>query len=191
MDEATANRVSALLREGLDEYGVDRVDGAVAAWRRVLELDPGNGDALEYIEAAGRTDGEAADSSAATDAQHALALEALSLLAAGDAAAAYECLRGAVADIASLEVEAAIELTRWHRLASHRETLQATAIPELCAPADQFQDINLPADSGFLLSQIDGQTSIADLISLSGMDQFEALDNLCGLIDAGLVGIRS
>jgi hypothetical protein len=48
---------------------------------------------------------------------------------------------------------------------------------------------NLPAQAGFMLSLIDGDTSVGDIVSLSGMDSFEALRVLNGLVDAGIVSL--
>jgi hypothetical protein len=37
---------------------------------------------------------------------------------------------------------------------------------------------------------VDGTTSVADLISVSGMDAFEALHTLSSLMEAGIVEMR-
>ena len=46
---------------------------------------------------------------------------------------------------------------------------------------------NLPATAGFVLSQVDGATSVTDLVSLSGLDEFDTLRILSHLLDAGIV----
>lgn len=45
--------VEAMLEEGLLLFGHNKADKAVALWRRVLELAPGNPRALDYLESAG------------------------------------------------------------------------------------------------------------------------------------------
>ena len=49
---------------------------------------------------------------------------------------------------------------------------------------------NLPTTAGFVLSLVDGSTSVNDLMSLSGLDAFDTLRILTGLIDAGIVEIE-
>ena len=54
MSEAeTTKSIAELLREGLDLYGVNRVDEAIRCWRAVLELAPGHPEALDYLRTAG------------------------------------------------------------------------------------------------------------------------------------------
>jgi hypothetical protein len=56
---------------------------------------------------------------------------------------------------------------------------------------DQITRFNLPADAGFMLSLIDAKTSFDELLSLSGMEPFEALRIFAGLLDAGIVGVAA
>lgn len=44
-----ADNIRALLDKGLTSYGLGQVEEALSTWRRVLELDPGNPRAKEYI----------------------------------------------------------------------------------------------------------------------------------------------
>ena len=60
---------------------------------------------------------------------------------------------------------------------------------EVKASTDAITKFNLPSDAGFLLSLVDGSTSVADLVSLSGMDAFEALRTFRGLLETGIVGM--
>ena len=50
---------------------------------------------------------------------------------------------------------------------------------------------NLPANAGFLLSMIDGNTSVSDLVTLTGMDPFDALQIFHRLMDAGIVEVAA
>ena len=62
-------------------------------------------------------------------------------------------------------------------------------IPRLSLGLSDVMKFNLPAHAGFMLSLIDGDTSIGDIVSLSGMDSFGALRVLNGLIEAGIVSL--
>lgn len=49
----TDSRILEYLEEGLFLYGVGKVQESIARWKKVLELDPKNERALDYIESAG------------------------------------------------------------------------------------------------------------------------------------------
>ena len=53
MAEGPAERVARLLAEGLEHFGQDRVERAIACWQNVLELDPAQQQARDYLESAG------------------------------------------------------------------------------------------------------------------------------------------
>ena len=81
-----------------------------------------------------------------------------------------------------------IDLLRARLLASYRERIgELDVCPSLSRQVDDFSGLNLPKSAGFLISLLDGNTSVTDLVSLSGMDAFEALSTLAGLLDAGVV----
>jgi hypothetical protein len=65
------------------------------------------------------------------------------------------------------------------------------AVPELLIQPSAITRYQLPADAGFVLSLVDGETTVEQLIALSGMDAFEALRILNDLIDAGIAGLQS
>src|SRR5256885_15141813 len=49
----TDSRILECLEEGLFLYGVGKVQESISRWKKVLELDPKNERALDYIESAG------------------------------------------------------------------------------------------------------------------------------------------
>ena len=190
---ADRERIDELLREGLDHYGVDDVDAAVRAWQRVLELDPDNTDARDYIEAAGADSGGGADG--AEDAQAegrdaTLLEEALMLAAAGQLEDAYALLEGGLLgddlDLPSLTV---LELVRGRLLPSYRARFAKGGAPRLAVASSDVARFNLPPHAGFLVSLCDGRTDVGALSEAAGMDEFDTLRNLKGLVDAGLVSV--
>ena len=54
MNESKEGKVSSLLQQGLELYGTGDVARAFLLWGEVLELDPGNDEALDYIKDADR-----------------------------------------------------------------------------------------------------------------------------------------
>ncbi len=56
MDDAKRAEVARLLAEGLDHYGEDAIGKALQTWRLVLDIDPHNAEALDYLQTADRRD---------------------------------------------------------------------------------------------------------------------------------------
>ena len=194
MSDPEQEQIEQLLSKGLDHYAEDDVSAAIVTWNRVLELDPGNAQALDYIRNADRRSaaGSAADEPAAgagASANQTLLREARVLMAESQWAAALELMRGGEhQDAQALDVEAMIDLARSRLFLEHRATVgDLSSVPRLKADAGALTNYNLPTDAGFLLSMVDGMTSVEDLVSLSGMDAFDTLHSLCGLLEAGIV----
>ncbi|MBI5508881.1 MAG: hypothetical protein HY903_09020 [Deltaproteobacteria bacterium] len=61
--------------------------------------------------------------------------------------------------------------------------------PKVLIPPDQVIWLDLDHRSGFLLAQVDGQSTYEDLIELSGMDRLEALRLIVQLVQKGVVGV--
>jgi hypothetical protein len=57
--------------------------------------------------------------------------------------------------------------------------------------SEQLLRFNLPPDAGFVLSMVDGHTRVDELVTVSGMDPFDALHLLCRLETAGIVEFDS
>jgi hypothetical protein len=47
----------------------------------------------------------------------------------------------------------------------------------------------LPANAGFVLSMVDGSTSVNEILALSGMDPFEAVRVVNKLLEVGIVEV--
>jgi len=194
MAESKEERIERLLTEGLDQYGLDEISGAILSWEKVLELDPQNVQALDYIKTADRrTKPRSPKREKMASAVAALLQEARLLMRDREYSAALDLLRSASGpNITSLDFEATIELIRSRLFLVHCERVgDLDATPAVKSDSVSLTKFNLPPDAGFLLSMVDGMTSVADLVSVSGMDAFEALHTLCGLIDAGIVEMKA
>ncbi len=198
MGESTQEAIERLLAEGLDQYGMGQVAQAVRLWRQVLSLDPGNTEAREYLETAGDEAGPAeaapqASPAADHDGTAALLEAGLGCLRDDDAEGALELLETLEKrDPDGLEVHGYIEMVRSRLLKQYRERFgsgQRVPVPRM--PAEQMLKFNLPAEAGFLLSLVDGRTSIEDLISVCGMDEFRVLRILSQMLAAGIVELES
>src|SRR5262245_9469790 len=186
MSESVAERISRLLAEGLELFGEDRLEQAALRWREVLGLDPGHREARDYLESAGFTLAHDADSASRT-----LVAQALDQAGGGEAEAVLPQLRTAVeASPDDLELQAALELVRAHLYAHYQErTRQGAGRPRVRVGSEQLLRFNLPPDAGFVLSMVDGHTRVEELITVTGMDPFDALHLLRRLESAGIIEI--
>ena len=192
MDDAKREEIEQLLAQGLDHYGLDEVGNAILTWERVLALDPGNVEAQDYIKTADRRSKprpQKTNTPGGVDTR--LVLEDVrGVLRDGRVREAYEMLESCEASEGpiSLAWEATLDLARSRRYAEVRDKVGNLAcMPRLAASDADLKNYNLPPNAGFLLSMVDGATPLADLISVSGMDAFDVLHTLEGLMATGLV----
>ena len=193
LSAADAEEVERLLTKGLDHYGVGEISEAIEAWEAVLALDVGNERATDYIQNADRRKGRArAEKIAPAGSFHDLVAEGQQLVSGDDLEGALELFsRAEGADLAALELGAAVDLVRSRLLREYRDEIGGRkAVPTLCADVESLKRINLPPDAGFMLSLVDGATNNEDLVSLSGMDRFEAVRILRSLLAAGVLEER-
>jgi hypothetical protein len=193
MAESKEDQVARLLSEGLDYYGVDEIAPAMKAWRAVLAVDPGNSEAIDYLQTADRRDSRGVPASERmSDGDRRIVHEARGMLEKGDWEGALEVLRSAPkAEWRALEFEATVEIVRSRLLRKYAARVgNVSAIPVLRPEVGDLTHFNLPPDAGFMLSLIDGTTRLSDLISLSGMDGFEALRIVGNLLDADILEMK-
>ncbi len=194
MTESSQETSERLMREGLDHYAMGDDARAIECWRRVLELDPGHAEAQDYLRTA--TDDEAPSEAVEAEEQAneggALLETASEMLRSGELADALELLETLEREDASnLAVQGRIELARARLLDDYRGRLcDGIAVPQLRIAADEVMKFNLPADAGFVLSSIDGTTSVNDLVDVTGMDPFAVMRTCCRLLDAGIVEVH-
>ncbi len=201
MGESEAAKIKRLIRDGLDRFGTGDASQAIACWDEVLAIDPQNAKALDYLEAA-RGDGETHPSDAGRgDAGNQgperevtrLLEEAQNLLGNDDLEGALSVFRAAAnRDPDRIEIESYIDMVRGRLVRRYRDRVGDTgAAPRMVIDPSELTAFDLPADAGFMLSLVDGKTSIDELIALSGMDTFEALRILNELVAAGIAELES
>lgn len=196
MAESNEQTIARLMAEGLDHYGQDEIERAVACWRAVLALAPHHEVARDYLEVAGfAADGRAAAKPAASAATRAAQLlrEAQALAERGADGEALELLEGVAREApAHLESQAALELLRAHLYQRQRvRTKGGAGVLRVKLGPQEILRFNLPPNAGFVLSMIDGHTSADELVALTAMDPFEALHTIGKLMDAGIVEVRA
>ena len=63
-------------------------------------------------------------------------------------------------------------------------------VPQVCMSTDQIRWLSLDHRAGFLLSMIDGRSSVDDLLDVSGMQRLDALRIICSLLDQKVISLR-
>ncbi len=64
-------------------------------------------------------------------------------------------------------------------------------IPRLAVPLHAIPRATLDHRTGFLLSRVDGWSTLEDVLDISGMDSIDALRILCHLLDEGLIAMHA
>jgi len=186
--------IARLLAAGLDHYADDAIGPAIQSWREVLQLDHTNAEALDYIQSADRRDQRRLPpDEQMSDTHRHLVHAATGLIDEGDWEGALDLLRSPGDEAPTvLDFEATVEIVRSQLLRRYGERVGSDAsVPRLKNPSADITGFNLPTDAGFVLSLIDGSTPLADLVSLSGMDAFEAFRIFGSLLDADIVEMNA
>jgi hypothetical protein len=89
----------------------------------------------------------------------------------------------------NLESEAMVELLRATLYRHYQAELgELSKVPRLVEHSDtDLRSRNLPPSAGFLLSMIDGRTPLDDLVSVSGMDRFDAMRSVHRMLEEGIL----
>ena len=81
-----------------------------------------------------------------------------------------------------------VELLRAKLYRSYLEKTQGReCVPRVVGDGAGLEGRNLPPSAGFLLSMVDGITPLDDLVSVSGMDRFDALRSMQRMQAAGIL----
>jgi len=185
MAQANEGNVAKLLQRGLELYGTGEIPRAFMLWNEALELDPGNEEALDYIRDADRRSRPRANHGDTPSAS--IVWDARRLAQGGEEEAALELLVSAPNSV-TLQCESMIELLRARIFRKYQSVLgDLEQIPRVKEDAVDLLGQNLPPSAGFLLSMVDGLTSLSDLVTVSGMDRFEALRSLHCMSEAGIL----
>ncbi len=120
-----------------------------------------------------------------------LLMEALDWVQQGRAEDALELVESLAEGRNGAQVAGYEELLRARLMEEYRERLPDAARLRRKLEGSELLSFNLPAGAGFLISMLDGETPVSDLVALSGMDPFDARRNLNRLIGAGIVELVS
>ena len=109
-----------------------------------------------------------------------------------DLEGALELLRAAATrDPDRIELEGFVDGVRSQLLKQYRDQVgDLQGVPTVVADKTAVMRFNLPADAGFMLSLVDGKTTVQEIVSISGMDAFDAFRILKGLLEAKIAAVE-
>ena len=191
MAESKEGQISHLMEEGLRHYGEGRLNRAAACWREVLRLEPDHPEARDYLGSAGFDTGEVELSGTRREGDSSLLADALELFREGEVQECFELLETLVRENPRrMEIQGYSELVRSHLFGYYRERVaDASRVLRVKIPPEEIMRFNLPAKAGFVLSMVDGRTSVNEVLALSGMDPFDAIRLVSNLLEAGIVEV--
>jgi len=185
------------LEEGLNLYGLGKFSEAIEKWKKVLEIDPDNSAARDYIESAGGDVNSVPQPAetpqplpfADTSIAESFLREAKEFAQSGKYEAALELLEKSLElDPDNMETHSLYEMVKGKQLKNYiNEAGQPGRIPVLLKRTEELLKFNLTKEAGFILSLIDGQVTLDDIVSLSGMDKFSTYRNLVKLKRLGVI----
>jgi len=192
MAESKEEQIAQLMEDGLRHYGEGRMGEAAGCWREVLRIEPGHPEAQDYLWSAGFDGGGTRPTEAVGVEGGSLLADALELFRKGDTQESLEMLETlARENPRQMEIQGYLELVRSHLFGDYRGRVpDASSVLKLKITPEEIMRFNLPANAGFLLSMIDGSTSVNEILALSGMDPFEAFRTVNRLLDAGIVEVN-
>lgn len=192
MNEAKDQRISGLMEEGLHHYGEGRAEQAAKCWREVLRLEPGHPGAEDYLRSAGFDNGEIELAEVVGEEDVSLLADALELLRRGETQESLEMFETLAREYPRrMEIQGYLELVRSHLFAYYRDRVpDASRFLKLAITPNEMMRFNLPANAGFVLSIVDGRTSVNEILALSGMDPFEAVRVVHKLLEVGIVEVN-
>jgi tetratricopeptide (TPR) repeat protein len=191
MAESKEGQISHLMEEGLRHYGEGRTEQAAACWQEVLRLDPEHPGAQDYLGSAGFDTGEIELFEASGEADTSLVIDALELFRNGETQESLELFETlARKNPERMEIQGYFELVRSHLFGDYRERIaDSSRVLKIKITPKEIMRFNLPANAGFVLSMIDGNTSVNEILTLSGMDPFDAIQLVANLLEAGIVEV--
>ncbi len=198
--------IDKYLEEGLNFYGLGKFKKAIECWNKVLEIDPDNSLAKDYIESAGGEVSEEEESPPERSEEpppftttppspepdlEAKLRQAKSLFKENKFELAMEMFESILqGEPDNLDVQGYYEMARSQQLKQYKsEVGDLPQIPRVAKTQPEILKLNLDNEEGFILSLIDGRLSYNDVFSLSNMDDFKTYRIICRFLRQGIIGV--
>lgn len=196
--------IEKLLQDGLALYGYGKVEQAVALWKKVLELDPNNKQALDYINSSGFTIDQKTTSESLFkdngidkvndkgDSEFVNLNYLRELLKSRRYELAYEFLGKLYEKQYPLNkhIIGYLAIVKAQLIKIYYNELQSfKGIPRLNISDQDLVRYNLDKTDGYVISMIDGYSTVEQILdTISSIDRFETIKRFYKLKKLGVIG---
>ncbi len=177
-----------IFESGLDSFALGDFIAAQKLWKKVLELDPENELAMDYI----RSMEEEIPFEDKKLADKELLDEAIRLIGKNQLEPAYELLEMILKDApGNKKAQKFLDTTKGLLLKDYVNEIGSTSsIIKLKKDMNEIMKINLTRESAFIIATIDGSLSVDELHALSNVDRFSFMRNLVMLLRNDIININ-
>ncbi len=178
-------KILHIFESGLDSFAQGDFVAAQKMWKKVLAADPGNELAMDYI----RSIEEEVPFEDKKVIYRELLEEAIRLIGKNQFDPAYELLQMIIHENPEDEkAQKFLDTTKGLLLKDYLSEVGDTgSAVKLKKNMEDIMKINLTKESAYIISMIDGDSSVDELLALSGIDRFLFMRNLTMLLRNGIV----
>jgi tetratricopeptide (TPR) repeat protein len=192
--------IEKLLQDGLTLYGYGKTEDAVTIWRKVLELDPNNQQAIDYIGSAGFSTESPVISPPSVEVPKSDFKSAefvnmnyiRELLKSRRYELAYEFLERLYEKVyhSNKQLMAYLSIVKAQLIKLYYNELYSfKKIPKLNINEQDLIKYNLDKTDGYVVSMIDGYSTVEEIFqTINNIDRFETMRRFYKLTKLGIIG---
>ena len=182
-------KILHIFESGLDSFAQGDFVAAQKMWKKVLEADPGNELAMDYI----RAIEEEVPFEDKKVIYRELLEEAIGLIGKNQFDPAYELLQMILHENPEDgKAQKFLDTTKGLLLKDYlNEVGDTSSAVTMKKNMEEIMKINLTKESAYIISMIDGNSSVDELLALSGIDRFLFMRNLTMLLRNGIVTLHN
>jgi len=181
-------KLLAIFESGLDSFAQGDFVAAQKTWKKILEFDPDNELAMDYIRSVEEEIPFENKKAAYTE----LLDEAIRLIGKNQLEPAYELLQLVLQNNPdNKKAQKFLDTAKGMLLKDYSNEIGDTdTIVKLKKDMSEIMNVNLTKESAFIISMIDGNSSLNELRTLTGIDRFVFMRNMVMLLRNDIIGLN-
>lgn len=183
LDKEAQELINRYLDEGLVLYGLGEFKKAVEKWRQILKIDPDNEQAKDYIISAGYS----------VEEEDNTLQKIKELINERKFEEAYDLAKPYIdVEPENTELKHYMEILNDSLNEKYNRTFKnLKAIPKMKVDLTDLLNYSLTQQDGFVISLIDGKSTIQEIIDTSGINAFDCKRILSKLMTLGIIEINN